>query len=163
LPAGDDQTQGYYDLDISSPKDWNSNTDAALVPIIGIDEAAATSSVAISDLNYSLSSLNLCQVSMPQESPVALLGFPASTQNSGATMTVTNGVISGDDNSNPDKYSDYYVSAQLDNGNSGGIALSKGSDGVCILGIPTWISFGQNQVEGEVQDINNIFYSGSSQ
>jgi hypothetical protein len=163
LSTGSDQTQGIYDLDISSPMEWNDGTDAALVPITGIDESAATSSASIADLNYSISTLPLCPTEMPQEAPVAVLGFPASTQNSGPTFTVLNGAVSGYDNSNPDAYEDYYTTAQVDNGNSGGVALSKYNDAICLLGIPTWVSVGEHQVAGDIQDINNVFYVSSTQ
>ena len=163
LSTGSDPTQGIYDLNISSPMEWNNGTDVALVPITGIDESAATSSTSIADLNYSISALPLCPTQMPQEAPVAVLGFPASTQNSGITFTVLNGVISGYDQSNPDAYYDYYTTAQVDNGNSGGVALSKYNDTICLLGIPTWVSIGENQVAGDIQDINNVVYTDNSQ
>jgi hypothetical protein len=163
LPTGSDQTQGTYDLDISSPMEWNNGTDAALIPISGIDESAATSSTSIADLNYSISALPLCPTEMPQEAPVAILGFPASTQNDGTTFTVLNGGISGYDQSNPDAYYDYYTTTPMDNGDSGGVALSKYNDAICLLGIPTWVSIGENQVEGDIQDINNIVYTDNAQ
>ena len=159
FPTGSDSTQGTYDLDISSPMEWNDGTDAALVPITQIDASAAASSTSIANLNYSISALSLCPTQMPQEAPVAVLGFPASTQNA---FTVLNGVVSGYDESNPDAYYDYFTTAQVDNGDSGGVALSKYNDATCLLGIPTWLSVGENQVAGDIQDINNIFYTSGS-
>jgi hypothetical protein len=142
--------------------EWNNGTDAALIPITNID-SSYTSSTPITDLNYSISALPLCPTDMPQEAPVAVLGFPASTQNSGPTLTVLNGVVSGYDNSDPDAYNDYYTTAQVDNGDSGGVALSKYNNVICLLGIPTWTSTGVHQVAGDIQDINNIFYVSSTQ
>jgi hypothetical protein len=75
---------------------------------------------------------------------------------------VLNGVISGYDATNPDAYDDYYTTAPVDNGDSGGVALSKYNDSVCLLGIPTWVSIGENQNEGDILDINNIFYTDTS-
>ena len=159
-PTPTDSVSGIYDLDISSPLEWNDTTDAAAVPITGID-SSDSSSAPIANLNYSIASLAQCPTDLPQESPVVVIGYPASTENN---ETVTNGVISGYDASNPDKYNDYYISAQADSGNSGGIALSKDSNNdLCLLGVPTWVSSGTYVNEGVVQDINNIFYVGSSQ
>lgn len=156
-----DSTGGYYDLDISSPMEWNTSTDAAAIPITNIDDSSP-SSTPVDQLNYSISSLPLCPIEMPQGAPVEVLGFPASTQNSGPTLTNLPGVISGYDESNPDAYYDYYVTAQVDNGDSGGVVLSKYNNAVCLLGIPTWVSIGEHQVAGDIQDINNIFYTGPS-
>lgn len=157
-PTGADGTEGDYDLDISAPMRWNQDTDIAVVPIIGIDDSFA-SSTPIADLNYSIATLTACPTQMPQEAPVAVLGFPASTQNA---FSVINGVISGYDNSNPDAYNDYYVTAPVDNGDSGGVALSKYNNEVCILGVPTWVSVGEHQNEGDTLDINNILYINDS-
>jgi S1-C subfamily serine protease len=159
FPSDTDGTQGNYDLDISSPMRWNEDTDIALVPITGID-SSFTSSTPIADLNYSIAGLTICPVQIPQEAPVAVLGFPASTQ---GAFSVLNGVISGYDGTNPDAYDDYYTTAPVDNGDSGGVALSKYNDSVCLLGIPTWVSIGENQNEGDILDINNIFYIDGSQ
>lgn len=54
-------------------------------------------------------------------------------------LIVTEGIISGatDDGLN------YYTSAKIDSGNSGGLAVSKINGKICIVGIPTWVSQGQ--------------------
>ena len=72
----------------------------------------------------------------------------------------TNGTISGYDSSPQNDglpYSNYYISATIDSGNSGGIAFSKDKNGLCLLGIPTWITTtGNYSNEGIVQNIDNI-------
>jgi len=97
---------------------------------------------------------------MPVNSPVAVVGFPTFT-NKGvfATRTTTNGVISAHDftalvDNLP--YSNYYVSAKIDTGNSGGIAFSKNNNALCLLGIPTWLSVGNYETQGVIQNIHNI-------
>ena len=52
-----------------------------------------------------------------------------------------------------------YVSAKIDSGNSGGIAFSKDSRGLCVLGIPTWLTVGNYETQGLIQNIHNAFYS----
>jgi len=55
-------------------------------------------------------------------------------------------------------YQNYFVSAKIDSGNSGGIAISKTTSGnLCLLGVPTWVSVGNYETQGLVQNINNIF------
>ncbi|MBU3964944.1 hypothetical protein KKG29_02260 [Patescibacteria group bacterium] len=129
---------------------------------------------AASEFNYSLSSLNRCPNDIPIGSPVAVIGYPASGEqklNYGPSYEydhyqfqriVTDGKISGylgvDLISN--EYipvANYYVSAIVDSGNSGGVALSKNKDGLCLLGVPTWLKLGNYETQGVVQNINNIF------
>jgi len=54
-------------------------------------------------------------------------------------LIVTEGIISGatDDGLN------FYTSAKIDSGNSGGLAVSKINGEVCMVGVPTWVSQGQ--------------------
>ncbi|MBU6415530.1 hypothetical protein KGQ34_04820, partial [Patescibacteria group bacterium] len=73
----------------------------------------------------------------------------------------TNGIISGYDNSvilPPQNLSNpnYYVSAKIDSGNSGGVAFSKDSNGLCVLGVPTWLSIGNYETQGIIQNIHNV-------
>lgn len=55
-------------------------------------------------------------------------------------------------------YPNYFVSAKVDSGNSGGVAFSKDSNGLCVLGIPTWLTIGNFETQGLVQNIHNVFY-----
>ena len=91
---------------------------------------------------------------------VVIIGYPAYAQHGPATQITTNGIISGFGPSaaslpNPN----YFVSAKIDSGNSGGIALSKDENGICVLGISTWLTVGNYETQGIVQNIHNIFYS----
>jgi len=54
-------------------------------------------------------------------------------------LIVTEGIISGttDDGLN------FYTSAKIDSGNSGGLAVSKVNNEICIVGVPTWLSQGE--------------------
>ena len=54
-------------------------------------------------------------------------------------LIVTEGIISGttEDGLN------FYTSAKIDSGNSGGLAISKINNEICIVGIPTWLSQGE--------------------
>ena len=74
-------------------------------------------------------------------------------------MIVSNGVISGFAPAAAGlPNTDYFVSAKIDSGNSGGIAFSKDRDGLCILGIPTWVSQGNFENAGLIQNMSNIYY-----
>lgn len=129
---------------------------------------------AANEFNYSLSSLNRCPNDIPIGSPVAVIGYPASGEQKlnydssygydhyQFQRIVTDGKISGylgvDLITNDYiPVANYYVSATLDSGNSGGIALSKNKDGLCLLGVPTWLKLGNYETQGIVQNINNIF------
>ncbi len=143
----------------------------SIKPIKGVSITSAD----VSSLNYKISSIPFCKNDTPENSPVVIIGYPASTRqkvynNALNTYidydprTVTNGVISGYDTSQISplgnlKYSNYFVSAKIDSGNYGGIALSKNSGGqLCILGIPTWLNIGNYDTQGIIQNINNIMY-----
>jgi hypothetical protein len=68
----------------------------------------------------------------------------------------TNGIISGYAPKINSEYANYFVSAKIDSGNSGGIALSKDKNGLCVLGIPTWLNVGNYDTQGMIQNIHNI-------
>ena len=124
------------------------------------------------DLNYKIGTLHQCNSKMPIGSPTVVVGFPAfgvkeDTYNYGSSGTwslrhnriVTDGIVSGHDKSvGPLPYPNYFVSAKIDSGNSGGIAFSKDEQGLCILGVPTWLTIGNFETQGLVQNIHNIFY-----
>lgn len=122
----------------------------------------------VSQLDYSIGALPHCPIRMPVGSPVAVIGYPAdgdtTVQADGITGTLnnevtTNGTISGYDESTvadalPDV--NYLVTATVDAGNSGGVAISKNQHGLCLLGIPTWDNTGIYADMGIMQSINNI-------
>lgn len=153
---------------------WNNSTDVALLKLFPETAVNLSWSVPpISALNYKISSLPKCP-NLAIGSPVVVLGYPAFGMTqvniqdlSGvqATLIMTNGVISGYDSSDQKPignlpYPNYFVSATIDSGNSGGIAISKSFQGLCVLGIPTWISLGNYQTQGVIQNINNVMYTG---
>ena len=152
-----------YNLDLSKTVVWNSRADEAVIPISGPTESYFP---AVSELNYKISSLRYCPSDMPQGSPVAIIGYPASAATAFAGSvyrgrTVTSSIISGYGSPNGTNPSDwtspsYYISPTIDSGNSGGVAISKDQNGMCLLGIPTWVSTGNYANEGIVQDINNV-------
>ncbi len=170
---------GFYVLEMDSKYRWNNNTDVAAIRFnknqlmddmnTKIDGVVFLSKP-IKDLNYGISALRKCPLTIPTGSPVVLIGYPASTitkiDQGGYTIqprTITNGIISAfDDSVQPPSgnlpYTNYYVSAKIDSGNSGGVAFSKDNNGLCLLGIPTWVSFGNYETQGIVQNIHNIFY-----
>lgn len=147
----------------------NNKEDVAVYPIEPIESEHFAQ---IKSLNYKISSLGRCPKEMPTGSPVVLLGFPAFAEKTveafGYTTnksfrTITNGIISAHDTSVTGIFGDlpyvnYFVSAKIDSGNSGGIAFSKNGNGLCVLGIPTWLTVGNYETQGLIQNIHNVMY-----
>jgi len=77
-----------------------------------------------------------------------------------ATRTVTEGIISSYELSLKEEYGlpyvNYFVSAKIDSGNSGGIVLSRDEHGLCVLGVPTWLNIGEFETQGIIQNIRNL-------
>ena len=61
-------------------------------------------------------------------------------------LIVSKGIISG-----LDRNGNYYTTANIDAGNSGGLAVSEVDDSFCLLGIPTWVSTGTYENLGIIQ------------
>lgn len=174
--SGDFNTTGVYDLNpikrfaYKYQQAVNSKVDIAVYPIENKNFAEINNPV--EGLNYKISSLKKCPEEMPTGSPIVLLGFPAFTEKTieifGSTQnksfrTITNGIISAHDTSVTGIFGDlpyvnYFVSAKIDSGNSGGIALSKNSTGLCVLGVPTWLTVGNYETQGLIQNIHNALY-----
>lgn len=133
-----------------------------------------TTAVSIDSLSSKLVSFPHCPKEMPLGSPVAVIGFPVGAmsqdtfpggpereRNIGVSnKAVTTGIISSHDggprwNGYPD--SNYFVSAKIDEGNSGGLTVSKHNGELCVLGIPTWVQEGHFENMGIVQSIHNIW------
>lgn len=159
-----------YTLNLSNKYDWNTKTDVAVLEMIFSSEIPNTKTV--DSLNYGFSLLPYCSLRHPLNSPVVVIGYPAFSKKevfigglSSMTsyLTITEGVITAHDSGIlfrdfPDV--DYFVSAKIDAGSSGGIALSKSENGqLCVLGIPTWLSLGTYETQGIIQSIHNVFYS----
>jgi hypothetical protein len=183
IPNPNGNQKGAYYLDLANTKTWNSVSDEAVVPILSPSQSTSYSwyvsgvgvyDLPVSQLNYSVSSLRYCSASMPSNSPVIVVGYPAFSSinikdNLGGAFKnqiTTNGVISGNylipqGSSLP--YANYYISATIDSGNSGGVAFSKDANGLCLLGIPTWITLTGNFTnEGIIQNIHNVTWTGSN-
>jgi hypothetical protein len=143
---------------------FNESTDSA---VLTIGESLSKESVPVANYNYSVPKLPSCTSLVPVGSPMIIIGYPAYAKRDAKLTidtigtfnviyrTVTNGIISGYDTSQKGD-ANYFVSAKIDNGNSGGIALAKDANGLCILGLPTWLSVGNYETQGLVQNITNI-------
>ena len=154
---------------VAERKRWNTIADVAVVPVTVV-ELSGRGVVPKEELNYGLSELAYCPAQMEVGSPVVAIGFPAfglqevddadGYSTVAAHQIVSDGIISGHTRhmgeGTPLPYSNYFISAKIDSGNSGGIVLSKNAEGVCILGIPTWVSVGNFETQGLVQNIHNV-------
>ena len=149
---------------------YNQDTDTA---ILAIGKAVTSWSVPIANYNYSIAQTRKCPSTLPVGSPVVIVGFPAYAKRDSTISvptignvhavyrSVTNGIVSGYDTSLTSprgnlKYQNFFVSAKIDSGNSGGIALAKDSQGVCTLGLPTWLTVGNYETQGLIQNIMNL-------
>jgi S1-C subfamily serine protease len=152
---------------------FNKNTDTAAV---AIGDLVSTNAPTLSTYNYSIASLRKCPSNISLGSPVVIIGFPAYARRDTETTlptignvktiyrTVTNGIVSGYDTSDiiPKgnlKEPNFFISAKIDSGNSGGIAIAKDDSGLCVLGIPTWLTVGNYETQGLVQNIRNVLPS----
>ena len=157
------------DLSIERLYNWN---DASDIAILKIGALKPNDIVPPSNFNYKISQLRKCDVKMPVGSPVVVIGFPISGKQ-GVTVygysasdwsrITTNGIISAYDDTSVYPigslpYFNYFVSAKMDAGNSGGGVISKDQSGLCLLGIPTWLSIGKYENQGIVQNIHNVIY-----
>lgn len=152
-----------FQIDRSNELDWNKKTDVR-VAIIGKNEISAAG-VSAADANYRLYNMRRCPAKIALGSSVVVIGYPATTNSQVyGVRTVTEGIISAYDQSVQPPigtlpYANYFVSNKIDSGNSGGIAISKDSEGLCVLGIPTWLQVGDYENVGLIQNINNVLYS----
>lgn len=149
---------------------FNKDTDTA---IIAMKTSVTDKNNKLADYNYSIPKLRKCPTNIAVGSPMIIIGYPAYAKRDnimkidgiGAVnvvyRTTTNGILSGYDTSkvkpvgnlpNPN----YFTSAKIDSGNSGGIALSKDGEGMCVLGLSTWLSMGNYENQGLIQNIVNI-------
>jgi len=160
---------GVYKLNLANVSSWNNSTDVAVLQLGSPTDVYFPSA---SGLNYKISILPKCPTKTEIGSPVVIMGFPAYAQQtldvegSSSNQTfraATNGIISAHDTSvgysKGLPYPNYFISAKIDSGNSGGVAFSKNKNGLCILGIPTWLSIGKYETQGVIQNIHNVFYT----
>jgi len=111
----------------------------------------------VNKLNYKVGSMRKCSQKAQIGTHVAILGYPASSiaiEEWAPPESVTTGIISG--YASAYQSNNYLVSARVDHGNSGGLALGKESGQVCLLGIPTWVVTGQVESAGVVQNIHYL-------
>mgnify|MGYP003440992088 FL=1 len=165
----DSESLGVYSLkDLALT--FNKNTDTAVVTIGNVVSTVAPS---LSSYNYSIASLRKCPSTISLGSPVVIIGFPAYAKRDNEVLlptigsvqtifrTVTNGIVSGYDTSDQVPKGlltepNFFISAKIDSGNSGGIAIAKDGNGLCVLGIPTWLTVGNYETQGLVQNIRNV-------
>ncbi len=143
---------------------FNASIDEA---ILTISSSIFPTSLPITKYNYALSTMRQCPNTTPVGTPVVIIGYPAYAKRDSTLSistigtvnviyrTVTNGIISGYDTSQAGN-ANYFVSAKIDNGNSGGMALAKDSAGLCLLGLPTWLTVGNYETQGLVQNMTNV-------
>lgn len=168
-----------YYVDLGSAYHWNQEADAAALSIyqnqgwynkLSSVPDLLSEFPLVDDLNYSISKLRLCPGNIAVGSSVSIIGFPAfgyTTDQYGETphQIITTGIISSAFTHDLTTdvaltYPDFFTSAKMDSGDSGGIAFSKDANGLCVLGIPTWINSGNYESEGVIQNIRNIFKQG---
>lgn len=143
---------------------FNQTTDSA---ILALGTPLTDSSLPLSNYNYKIATLPSCMSPLPVGSPMVIIGYPVYAKRDekvtidtvgtfdAVYRTVTNGIISGYDTSQKGD-ANYFVSAKIDSGNSGGMAIAKDSKGMCVLGLPTWLTVGNFETQGLVQNITNI-------
>ena len=159
---------------------YNKLTDIAILPLIERGKPPSgqggmhyiplleRQTIPLANLNYKIYSMRKCDTTIPLGSSMVVVGYPASTIKSitygtrtsyQVSQTVTTGVISALEDSDDNlPYPNYFTSAKIDSGNSGGVAFSKDETGPCLLGIPTWINIGNFDTQGIIQNIHNILY-----
>ncbi len=155
--TSEDETIGIYWLDVENATAWNNDTDIRVLKITS--PVGGFPSSPISVLNYRVSTLRKCTPEIAQNSSVVVIGYPSFAE----SRIVTNGVVSGYDDSvqypfGNLPYPNLFVSAKIDSGNSGGIALAKEGNNLCLLGVPTWLSVGNYETQGLIQNIHNVLY-----
>ncbi|MFA6198287.1 MAG: hypothetical protein WC734_04000 [Patescibacteria group bacterium] len=105
--------------------------------------------------NRILPNYSICNQVQPGKK-VYIFGYPAAAFNVKTTVLgvsniiVTEGIISGKSEDN------YFTTAKIDAGNSGGLAISKIDNSICIVGIPTWVAEGEYENLGVIQPMAKI-------
>jgi S1-C subfamily serine protease len=165
---------GSYKLVLDPAYNFNSSSDSAFLEIgewflKSLDKSEFPK---IPDLNYNASELKHCGTKMSIGTKVYTIGYPAFAKQTVDVFgeegdiearTLTQGTITGYDKASQIPFGnlpevDYFVSAEIDSGNSGGLAVAETNRGLCLLGIPTWVVIGDFENQGVVQNIHNIFY-----
>jgi len=151
-----------FQIDRSNDLDWNKETDVR-VSLIKRDGVSA-GGVQAADKNFGIYELRECPVEMALGAPVVVIGYPATTRlGNYMSRTITEGVVSAYDYSvRPPRgflpRVNYFVSNKIDSGNSGGAAISKDNEGLCLLGLTTWLNIGNFETQGLIQNIHNVLF-----
>ncbi len=184
VDVGDGSKNGlstiYETVNMRHSYQWDEKIDIVVLPLIERGPSQQSGSytpvlkrqtVPLKDLDYSIFLMDKCISNMSIGSPVIVVGYPASTIKSVETdkwiffessQTLTDGIISAlydsVDGLGNQVFPNYFVSAKIDSGNSGGVAFSKKDSKLCLLGVTTWLNLGQYDAQGVVQNIHNIMY-----
>ncbi len=153
-----------YDLDIDNALvEYNDIVDYAIIGLKKVKYAGGP----LDEAPLIDNSFKPCPKHLPLATEVFTIGFPVTTQTMTQTqaggvrsinLTVTNGIISSYDDSPIGIYPDYnyFVTSKIDSGNSGGLAVAKHENSLCIMGIPTSVRMGNYEIQGVIQSINNV-------
>ncbi|MFA5925598.1 MAG: trypsin-like peptidase domain-containing protein [Parcubacteria group bacterium] len=93
---------------------------------------------------------------------IYIFGFPSAAFKTGSDGTleneardyhliITSGLVSG-----INEEGNFYTDAKIDSGNSGGLAVSKINNQVCLAGVPTWLSHGNYENLGIIQPFEDL-------
>lgn len=87
---------------------------------------------------------------------VYVFGYPTSALKMDAykeehNLIITSGIISGIDGDG-----NYYTDAKIDSENSGGLAVLRVENEICLAGIPTWVSQGNFENLGLIQPFKDV-------
>ncbi|MBU6501019.1 MAG: trypsin-like peptidase domain-containing protein [Patescibacteria group bacterium] len=152
---------GAWYLDTAHSSYWNNQADEIL---LNVTSARIPN---IPSLDVLPAPAPPCAKYMQTGFPVVVLGYPFFANHNAYdfNQTLESGTISATDrqpfNTSSSSYPvdvNYYTSAKVDSGNSGGMALSKQDGRLCVLGLPTWVSLGNTTNEGVIQSMNNVTF-----
>jgi hypothetical protein len=127
-------------------------------------------------LNDNGKSYPICEVNNPIGNKIYVFGYPSSADTAefpdtstgstdrraevmqsyetGRHLIMSEGIISGNEGNN------FFTTALIDTGSSGGVAIMKENNEPCIFGIPTWGTIGDYTTLGIIQPFSNVFTSG---
>lgn len=159
--SGSTYRPGAYILDLSKVQRPNVSLDFVVAAFARNEnirpDAPFDEYLEVNQLNYKVGTMRKCSQKVQIGTHIAILGYPASSiaiEEWAPPESVTTGIISG--YASAYQSNNYLVSAKVDHGNSGGLALGKESGKVCLLGIPTWVVTGQVESAGVVQNIHYL-------
>jgi len=149
-----------FEADINNP---NSRSSMDLQNGVDFSIVQLGTQIAGSRVNLAerISLINICEGDILTGTKVYVFGYPASAEGGG--LIVTEGIISGkkgmlffDKSGTLQTAYDYYTSAKIDQGNSGGLAVTKINGILCAVGMPTWLSRGSYENLGIIQSFGRL-------